>query len=156
MEKLVNNLHIYIKDTCKLICYQRVSHKAANTVWQRFCNINSDSIHELSNIGLGKTKLATVLSVIQMPPPKEFNTFIIDVSKIKGIGPWTVKWLMNINNSNKPEIIYEDLEVRKGLSKLMGKSQTISITEAKHISKSFDGTDRDINVQLIQFSRNNP
>ena len=147
--------HPYIISTCQQICYQRISVKAASTIWQRIMKANSKE--ELERSGIGKSKYDTINRIIDVDMTKigSFDDYLKEAEKIKGIGPWTIKWLKQKHKPNESEFIHEDLEVRKGLAKFLGVKE-ITMEQAKLFGEALNNHEKSYyNQFLIQYNREN-
>lgn len=128
----------------KSIISQQLSVKAAQTIYNRFTNrlgIETDlllleniSLQELRGLGLSKQKshyVKNVASFFLEEQNQNLNWATLSdeditdrLTKIKGVGVWTVHMLL-IFNLNRPDVLpLGDLIVRKGLTSVLGVNET--------------------------------
>jgi len=112
---------------------QQISTKAATTVISRLkalCNtdiqiLNSLNIEQIQACGMSLRKasyikdiaVAATLKTIDFEalPQKTDEDIIKELTKLKGIGIWTVQMLLIFSLSRKNIISYEDLAIRRGI-----------------------------------------
>lgn len=118
---------------------QQISSKAAETVWNRLCNllgnITPESIAEasLSDIqGCGMTlrKAGYIKGIADVAISGEVNFDILhtlsddDIIKkltsLNGVGVWTAEMVLFFSLCRPDVVSYEDLAIRRGMMKLYG------------------------------------
>lgn len=150
--------HEIIVSLCRLIVCQRISHIQAEKIWNELQGklVDYKKHKELFEKRLGEKKAFAISSALAIKC-NDLNTgeILAKISKIKGVGPWTIKWLENEYGNEKTEFLYEDLEVRKGLAKLLGVyPEKISIQQAKEYGETIPSDMRAIaSVNLIELAR---
>lgn len=132
------NEHIFSELIFSIIG-QQISTKAAITVKDRLLNligeITAESIYkakieEIKNCGMSMRKAEYIKGIGQAAISKsiDFDNLtnlsddeaIKELTKLKGVGEWTVEMLL-IHSLKRPNVIsYKDLAIRKGMMKLYG------------------------------------
>ena len=139
-----------IEAACRLVICQRINHNQAETLCQNLLPLLNTlpTNRELFERKLGPKKAQTCADLLNLDVSSKTNAQIIDeIAKIKGIGPWTVKWLRQEYNLDAG-LIFEDLEVRKGLG--------MTLQDAKQLAKDVPAEYAPlINMLAIQQSRKN-
>ncbi|WP_372996735.1 DNA-3-methyladenine glycosylase family protein [Lutispora sp.] len=118
---------------------QQISSKAAETVWNRLCNllgnITPESIAEasLSDIqGCGMTlrKAGYIKGIADVAISGEVNFDILHtlsddeiikkLTSLNGVGVWTAEMVLFFSLCRPDVVSYEDLAIRRGMMKLYG------------------------------------
>lgn len=94
------------------------------------------------DLGLTPNKISTILEITSMS-----NLSVDNLDHIKGIGPWTIKALKVLTNSDPNVFLSEDLWIRKRFSELVG-TRTLSSKELDEMMGNSD-----TNSNLTQVSR---
>lgn len=126
-----------------LVISQKISfaegRKIRQNLYKKINNyeITKEIIKNLTDIdfkkcGMDNNKIEVVKKIIE-----EENLTITSISKIKGIGPWTIKSL-KILNDESGIFLSEDYWIRKRLKELYNKEKIPSIKEAELLVKDVD------------------
>ncbi len=120
---------------------QQLSTKAAATIYQRFLNlfpesyptptlVTSSSIDTLKSAGLSKQKATYIQNVadFSINPGLEFDTLNVKtneeiiqyLTKIKGVGRWTVEMLLMFAFQRLDVFAVDDLGIQQAIKKLYG------------------------------------
>ncbi len=119
------------------IVSQQISSKAADTVWNRLCEllceistekIVSADIEEIQKCGMSFRKASYIKNIAEKVHNKEFDIeelyqlsddeIIKKLSSLNGIGVWTAEMLM-IFSMERPNIVsWGDLAIRRGMCNL--------------------------------------
>ncbi len=126
----------YFKSLCRAIVYQQLSGKAAGKIFVRFQNlykgksfpnphdILNTSQAKLKSVGLSQSKINYIKNVSQSFIKNKINYEKLDnlsdneimevLTKIKGVGPWTVQMFLIFTLNRLDVFPTGDLGVRKG------------------------------------------
>lgn len=155
----INNFTSVYQALIESIISQQLSGKAAFSIFNRLCMIfNSNIIRpldilrceddELRNIGISRPKIASIrdltefelegklpsINILHKMPNEEI---IENLSKVKGIGRWTVEMLLIFRLGRIDVISGKDLGLRKGFSIIVGKYPSLVSSDEmlKHAEK---------------------
>ncbi|MGI6576481.1 MAG: DNA-3-methyladenine glycosylase family protein [Eubacteriales bacterium] len=124
------------------IVSQQISGKAAETVWNRLCEmvgeITPESVAkinepDLQSCGMSFRKAGYIKGIAEAAIKKivDFDKLhsmpddevIRELTKLKGVGEWTAEMIL-IFSLGRPDIVsYKDFGIRKGMMKLYGISE---------------------------------
>ena len=143
----INSLTSVYQSLIESIIAQQLSGKAAGTIFMRLCSLyNSKQIQpldiirseddELRSVGISRPKIAAIRDLTEFEMSgklpslsklhKMQNEEIIDtLTKIKGIGRWTVEMLLIFRLGRIDVISGKDLGLRKGFAVIKGCSPTL-------------------------------
>ena len=129
----------YFQSLIKFIIYQQLSIKAARKIYMRFLSLFKESkinpenfkkiLHkDLKNVGISKSKIKYMHEVANsfMKNNDLLNNIhslsdeeiIIELTKIKGIGPWTADMFLMFTLHRLDVFPIKDLGIKKGMKKL--------------------------------------
>ena len=136
----------------KSIVYQQLTGRAASTILKRLkehfgghlpsaADFLEVKVETLRKLGLSRRKAEAIIDVArkelagEIPPLRQLRRLSDDeiierLTKIKGIGRWSVEMLLIFRLGRKDVWPVHDLGVRKGLSILLGRKDTITPKEA--------------------------
>ena len=121
------------------IISQQISSKAAETVWNRFCelivevtpeNIIAANEDDIQKCGMSRKKVAYIKGIAESAGSGEIDfdnlhtrsdeEIIKKLSSLHGVGVWTAEMLL-IFSLNRPNVVsYKDLAICRGLMNLYG------------------------------------
>lgn len=131
----------YFHNLCRSICNQQLSIKSAAAIFGRFKNLfqNQEILPEralnlkdsdLRKAGLSKTKIIYIKDLAQKIIDEEiiFKKFlemeneeiILELTRVKGIGRWTVEMFLMSSLGREDVFSYGDLGLKKAFQKLYG------------------------------------
>ena len=117
---------------------QQISAKAADTVCNRLyelCSFNAERLHalptsEVQSCGMSMRKAEYIKNIAEITVTKgvDFDAIqsktneeiIYELTKIKGVGVWTVEMLLIFSLERHDVISYGDLAIRRGMMRLYG------------------------------------
>lgn len=129
----------YFHNLCRSICSQQLSTKSAAAIFKRFKELFKDgdinpsdllkmSEEKLRGAGLSRTKITYMKDLASKVMSKEikFEKFlqmkdeeiILELTKVKGIGVWTVEMFLMSTLGREDIFSYGDLGLRKAIQKL--------------------------------------
>lgn len=109
--------------TISLIISQKISFSSSRKIRQKMFelifpekeftvkNISNITKDTLISFGIDENKYETILNILKLDNSNE-NQWITKISKIKGIGSWTIKCLKIMFNIDNDLFLYEDLWIR--------------------------------------------
>ena len=121
------------------IVSQQISKKAAETVWNRFCNVVSEvnqenilkaSDEEIQKCGMTMKKVGYIKGIAEAAVSGQVDfknlellsdeEIIKKLSALHGVGVWTAEMLL-IFSLNRPNVVsYKDLAICRGMMNLYG------------------------------------
>ncbi len=121
------------------IISQQISNKAAETVWNRFCelvveispeNIIKANEEAIQKCGMSKKKVGYIKGIAESAVSGEIDFNNLDIlsdeeiikklSSLHGVGVWTAEMLL-IFSLNRPNVVsYKDLAICRGVMNLYG------------------------------------
>ena len=101
-------------------------------------NISNIKKSKMISIGIDEDKYRVILNVMNTNEC-ETNDWINKMSKIKGIGPWTIKCLKIMFDVGNDLFLCEDLWIRKRLSELVLSDDVMSQKKCNEISLCWKG-----------------
>ncbi len=131
----------YFAKLCGEIINQQLSDKASATIYKRFENLFPEKIitpeyvlklsHEkIRGTGTSNAKVAFIKSLAEKVVKKELKFELLDsmtdrevvkeLTKIKGIGPWTAEMFIMFSLGRQDVFSHGDLGLRKAIKKLYG------------------------------------
>lgn len=146
-----------LHNTISLIISQQIKFSQGRLIRKKLYNLlnslSSDSSqhdHILKGLtqqdwvklGLPSNKIQCIIEVATIP-----NLTIESLINIKGIGPWTIKALKILMDSDPNVFLNEDLWIRKRMSELCNSKKVLTPFELTHISNKIPTTN------LTQISR---
>lgn len=118
---------------------QQISTKAADTVWNRFCNligsitpenIEKISLSEIQSCGMTVRKAGYIKGIAHAAISGDINfdtlhtltdqEIIKKLSSLKGVGIWTAEMLLIFSLCRPDVVSYGDLAIRRGMMNLYG------------------------------------
>jgi DNA-3-methyladenine glycosylase II len=119
------------------IVSQQISNKAAETVWNRLCNLVGElspaaiarvSVDEIQKCGMSMRKASYIKGIGDAVFSGEFNLdelkslpddqVIKKLTALHGVGVWTAEMLM-IFSMERPDVVsWDDLAIRRGMCRL--------------------------------------
>tara|TARA_Y100001970_G_C14216233_1_gene849815 strand:- start:151 stop:813 length:663 start_codon:yes stop_codon:yes gene_type:complete len=144
LEVLFNSIDIakltpevnYFKSLCRSVVYQQLSGKAAGKIFFRFKNLYKEKLFpepvdilntdqkKLKSVGLSQSKINYIKNISQDFIKNKSNYAKLDnfsdneimeqLTKIKGVGPWTVQMFLIFTLNRLDVFPTGDLGVRKG------------------------------------------
>lgn len=130
-------------NTISLITSQQISFQKGREIRQKiYAKINSfeithENLKKLSrddfmNYGIDEKRVNTITELLKIK-----NLTIEKISKLKGIGSWTIKSLKILND--EPNILLsEDYWIRKQMSKLINLPKVATIKEIENQTKNYE------------------
>lgn len=119
------------------IISQQISKKAAETVWNRLCNLPGNiteesiaqmSLSEIQGCGMTVRKAEYIKEIANAAITGEVNFKILHtltddeiikkLSSLKGVGIWTAEMLLIFSLSRPDVVSYGDLAIRRGMMRL--------------------------------------
>lgn len=131
----------YFRALCSDIVGQQLSGKAADTIWGRFIklipqekvtpeNILTLPDQKIRNAGLSWAKVKYVKDLADKVKNKEVNLkklsnlsnedVIAELTKVKGIGPWTAEMFLMFTLGREDVFSHGDLGLKNAIKKLYG------------------------------------
>ncbi len=130
--------HAYFHALCRAIIGQQLSGKAAQTIYGRFKELLNDAVtpeniltikdQHLRNVGMSWSKVSYAKDLADKVANKTIHLNKLDamsneeilseLTKIKGIGPWTVEMFMMFTLNREDLFSYGDLGLKKGIMKV--------------------------------------
>lgn len=145
----------------RAIISQQISNQAAAKIHQRFLQIYTNEgitkltaqallntpEEQLRSVGVSRPKIRYLYDLAQkivegLPSIEELENMkdgeIIDIlTKVKGVGPWTVQMLL-IFRLQRPDVLpIEDLGIRKGIQKLYGLQELPNKQEVERLGQKW-------------------
>ncbi|MCL1925302.1 MAG: DNA-3-methyladenine glycosylase 2 family protein [Defluviitaleaceae bacterium] len=122
------------EELVKSVVAQQVSTKAAETVFNRLCNLSEITqaglrkltVEEIRSCGMNEAKSNYIKNIAQANidfeslKQNEDDEIISELTQIKGVGIWTVEMLLIFSLGRKDILSYGDLIIKKGICKLYG------------------------------------
>jgi DNA-3-methyladenine glycosylase II len=125
----------YFSDLCETIIQQQLSGAAGDTIWNRFlklfprltpANLLAKSDKDIRAVGISWSKVSYLknlakyakkfdLTELRTMPDKEIIT---QLTKIKGIGPWTAEMFLMFTLGREDVFSFGDLGLRNAIKKL--------------------------------------
>lgn len=144
----------YFRSLCREIIGQQLSGKAANVLFDRFENLFSRrhvipknvlafSEETLRGTGMSWSKARFIRDLAQKVVSKyvQINKLgqltdhdvMIELTKVKGIGPWTAEMFLMFSLGREDVFSYGDLGLRRAIQKLYGFKKEPSIAQMEKI-----------------------
>lgn len=135
----VKSSDLYFEELCQSIIFQQLAGKAADTIMGRFIDlfkgkkitpnsILSFSEKELKSVGLSWQKTKYIIDLSQKVKDKEVDlknisnmddySVLKELTKVKGIGPWTAEMFLMFTLGREDIFSYGDLILRKAVQRL--------------------------------------
>jgi 3-methyladenine DNA glycosylase/8-oxoguanine DNA glycosylase len=138
--------HAIYHNAISLVISQKVSFKVGRSIRTKLFSLiglsefTKDNIKQLTesemlNVGLDKNKIILINAITKLNDSDNL-IFINEISKLKGIGIWTIKALKILNLDDSDIFLAEDLWIRKRLSELMNHKTTLTIQECNNLSNT--------------------
>ena len=138
----INEVTTVYQALIESIIAQQLSGKAASSIFNRLCSLfNNNQVRaldiircdddDLRNVGISRPKIASIrdltefelrgeLPGLKLLQKMDNNEIIDNLTKIKGIGQWTVEMLLIFKLGRIDVISGKDLGLRKGFSVITG------------------------------------
>ncbi|MBI2028023.1 MAG: DNA-3-methyladenine glycosylase 2 family protein [Candidatus Levybacteria bacterium] len=148
----------YFKKLCGEIINQQLSDKASATIYERFQKLYPDrritpeyttklTHEEIRAAGTSNAKARFIKSLAQKVVNKELEFEKLDnmtdeeaireLTKIKGIGPWTAEMFIMFSLARQDVFSHGDLGLRKAIKKLYGFRKEPTRKQIEKISKKW-------------------
>lgn len=129
----------YFSDLCEAIVGQQLSDKAASTIFGRFkklfvkekitpeqllkipdnkvrlCGTSNSKVHYLKNLASAVIEEKIILKKLD---ELENELVVRELTKIKGIGPWTAEMFLMFSLAREDVFSFGDLGLKKGIQRL--------------------------------------
>jgi len=148
----------YFAKLCGQIINQQLSDKASNTIYERFQKLYSNgeitakhtlklTHQEIRATGTSNAKVRFIKSLAEKMVNKEVQLdkldnltdekVISELTKIKGIGPWTAEMFMMFSLARTDIFSHGDLGLRKAIKKLYGFQKEPTRKQIEKITKKW-------------------
>ena len=148
----------YFAKLCGEIINQQLSDKASNTIYERFQKLYSNgeitakhtlklTHQEIRATGTSNAKVRFIKSLAEKMVNKEVQLdkldnltdekVISELTKIKGIGPWTAEMFMMFSLARTDIFSHGDLGLRKAIKKLYGFQKEPTRKQIEKITKKW-------------------
>jgi DNA-3-methyladenine glycosylase II len=125
----------YFSDLCKMIIQQQLSGAAGDSIWNRFLKLIPHltplkllavSDKDIRAVGISWSKITYLKNLAQYAKQFDLTTLrimpdqdvIAELTKIKGIGPWTAEMFLMFTLGREDVFSYGDLGLRNAIKKL--------------------------------------
>lgn len=145
----------YFGALCESIISQQISTKAGDAIWKRFCGLFPSnivtpdhaitlSLEALRSIGLSTAKAKYILDLaskvsqneidLEQLPDLTDDEIMSILTKVKGIGPWTVEMFLMFTLGREDVFSVRDLGLKRGIQKIYAIHNDLTPDEMKRIS----------------------
>lgn len=122
----------YFSDLCEIIIQQQLSEKAGDTIWKRFFTLFNKLTpgallrmpdQKIRDAGISWSKISYLKNVARHGDFNYLQTLpdedvIRELTKIKGIGPWSAEMFLMFTLGREDVFSYGDLGLKKAIKKL--------------------------------------
>jgi len=155
-EKEISNVNDIYKTLCRTIVGQQLARKAANSIFSRFEQLLDEDISpakvlalnpdDIRAVGLSWAKVRSVIDLSERITNSDLKLenlsslgdeeLIAELSRVKGIGRWTVEMFLMFRLGREDVFSWGDLGLKNGLKKFL-KSPDVTIPEMMAVVESW-------------------
>ncbi len=131
----------YFRELASSVVSQQLSTKAAATIWRRFTELVSDEVtperilqltpEQFQSVGVSRQKAGYLRAMAQAVVDREVDlesltemdsdAVIVELTKLKGIGPWTAEMFLMFGLARPDVFSYLDLGLLRAFELVYGK-----------------------------------
>ncbi len=148
----------YFTHLCEAIVSQQLSEKAGTTIWNRFValfpkgKITPEQVLAMPDdsiraVGPSRSKISYLKNLaqsvsdkqllLQKLPDMENEEVIAELTKIKGIGPWTAEMFLMFALGREDVFSFGDLGLRNGIKKIYNMKKDPTRKQMEKITKKW-------------------
>jgi DNA-3-methyladenine glycosylase II len=148
----------YFMSLCREITGQQLATKAASAIFSRFVDLFPERLvtpehlltipdQEIRDVGTSWAKARYLKDIAQKVVHKEIRLELLDtlsdaeviteLTKIKGIGPWTAEMFLMFSLARPDVISFGDLGLQRAIQKLYGLRKKPTVNHMKKLSQKW-------------------